>query len=1015
MDTQDDRQLSSPQGLLDSLGRLFGPFVSLFGSVAAVSATLVFAGFLSDYGAYRLAGLPRLNLTVTALAEQGADTLIDSLSLLAGGLRWVVIALLLLSLVALWGWHEGPRLRPWARSVAVHRFARVLLLVFSLLLTGGLVERAQRSLSGAHHSQVALEEALATAYDRSEFPTPYDRELEIERQTYELRIFTGPNWGARFELALDGWRAGNDSLTHGQGHKAIGIALRQLPEARTAARHIYGWLGLSALTLCVGVVLLAWWGKALREVATQTGPTELIDMSIGAATSRGPVLLRTLQRCIGILGEDASQPIERVLTPLTLILAALSLALLPLAHGLLARESLGAETVMVYLSNGQAEIKKSRELRADASAPEKSVLMERIEASRQDPPDSANDGPTARLDCKATNSAGPLENALQVYQEAQRDFLHERSTDHDFAGKRDAFFQSIHLLAGAAIETSCADSVVRLWSAMPSHGVRALYPEVADAYQQMVRRVQTAYGVRIGTLLGYPRDGQGLTLVESIVPLPLPRGGQASIVEIPRESIQASVVIPDIELRRVHIVQRQIQVDPDNTDSLKALFFATNADALEAVLDLVERRSLHANAAGVGITTLGRLAGVSTLDRPRAATRAVDLLDAIARKADTDVWPEKSDEIRSAAVTAMQLPKSPYAAYRLIATAKAEPIPPDGCVATSPQRTGKNLSCLPTLATAAGFLFQDIASELQNFRYRSPPKALTQAREDLVTLLLAIIVREDTRDHVRGAACTALGFAGKFDVGPTLTSQFWSYLQALDPAKAPFSSPVCMLRSTLFGLDRAKLRPWLRQVALGRTFAALSADEPSLHHSMRLVALGALADLGLSNEDELLFNLFVEAPDATNRELSSFSLRAFSEVASEALAGRLVDCMLENERSQAIRERCMEGLSHLQSDYDGDEGVAARLHAALANETAPDFQSACSALGVLLERGSKWLLRLGEDDVVMKKCDLVHSEGGEGRAAAPPDAADFDRALKELRDLLKRPQSGRLEGDRQLQ
>lgn len=183
-----------PPRLLESLSRLFGPFLTLFGSVAAVTAALVFAGFLSDYGAYRLAGLPRLNLNVTGLAEQGADALIDSLALLAGGMRWLVIALLLLGLLALWGWHDAPRLRPWARSSAVHSAARLVLLVFAVLLTSAMVERAQRSLSGAHYGQQALEDALSIVYappwlqlpGHDPFPSPYDRQLEIERQTYEL-------------------------------------------------------------------------------------------------------------------------------------------------------------------------------------------------------------------------------------------------------------------------------------------------------------------------------------------------------------------------------------------------------------------------------------------------------------------------------------------------------------------------------------------------------------------------------------------------------------------------------------------------------------------------------------------------------------------------------------------------------------------------------------------------------------------------------------------------------------
>lgn len=963
----------APPRLLDSLGRLFGPFVALFGSVAAVTAALVFAGFLSDYGAYRLAGLPRLNLNITGLAEQGASTLIDSLSLLAGGMRWAMIALLLLGLLALWGWHEAPRLQPWARSPAVHRLARMALLLFAVLLTSGLVERAQRSLSGAHHGQAALEDALSIAYGRANFPTPYDRQLEIERQTYELQVFRAANWGARLDVALANWWAGPAATSSG---KPTGLALRQLPEARTAARHVYGWLGLSALALCIGTVLLAWWGLALQPLVGAPGAAEGLPASAPGptATQSAPSApLRALHRLVGLLGNQAGAPIERVLAPLTLLLAVLSLALLPLAHGLLARESLGAETVMVYLDNGAAETKDIREQKLDSQDPGTRTTTRRSETSVQDPPESAEQSPKARLDCPAKLLDNDLATALRSYREAQRDFLDERPTEGGFETERTNLYSMIEALGKTSIATACADSVALLWSAMPSHGVRALYPEVAEAYQRMFRRVQTAYGVRVGILLGYPRDGEGLTLLEAVVPLPLPRGGQASMVELPRDTILALMVIPDIELRRLQPIQRQVQVDPDS-EKLGELFFASNADALEAALDLLERKKLHANASGVGITSLGRLAGVSSLDRPHIATRAIDLLDNILRRDPSDAWVEKSQDIRGAAATAMQLPKSPYAAHRFIISATREPIPADGCSAM-PAGTGAGqpLSCLPMAATAAGYLFQDLVSELQNFRSRPPPTALTDDLERLASLMMSIIARPDTRDDVRSAACTALGFAGKFDAPKDLTDQYWAYLQALKPAQAPFSSPVCMLRATLLGLDRQRLRPWLRDVARGKPFAALDAQNPNLHRSMRRTALVALADLGLADEDQLLFDVYVEAASPSNRELSSLVTRMLSEVASEPMARHLVGCALEASRTDAVRTNCLRGLKRLDNGYDGDDGTAARLHAAIAGGMVHDTGEACGTLNMLHTRGSRWLLRLPDDDPVLTRCKTAQS------------------------------------------
>lgn len=973
-----------PPRLLESLGRLFGPFLTLFGSVAAVTAALVFAGFLSDYGAYRLAGLPRLNLNLTGLAEQGADTLIDSLALLAGGMRWPVIALLLLAMLALWGWHDAPRLKPWARSGAVHRAARLLLLVFAVLLTSAMVERAQRSLSGAHHGQQALEDALAIAYDRPEFPTPFDRQLEIERQTYELRVLRPVNLAAHVETTLATWFSGAMAFD-GQSKGLTGIALRQLPEARTAARHVYGWLSVLALALCVGVVLLAWWAQALQEGNAM--PTDV----------PGPSPLHRLQRLVSLLGSSADQPIERVLAPLTLLLAMLSVALLPLAHGLLARESLGAETVMVHLDNGPTELKDTSDLEAGRGGVKAKPVKR--EASLQDPPDSAQPGPVARLDCKGSDTG--LNDALDKFRKAQREFLHKRPTSDDVNQVRTEFFESMDAVARAAIATSCADSVAQLWSAMPAYGVRAMYPEVAEAYQQMFRRVQTAYGVRVGTLLGYPRDDDGLTLAESIVPLPIPRGGQAAIAELPRKAINSTEVLPDIELRRLRAIQRRVKVDPD-TDGLGELLFAANPDALEIALDLMEHKTLHANASGVGVTSLGRLAGVATIDRPRAATRAIDLLGDLAKIGESSSWLEKTDEVRGTAATAMHLARSPYSSHRFIDAVEAEPIPASGC---PPPAVGTRLplACLPTVPTAAGFLFQDIVSEMQNFRGRPPPAKLTQDRERLARLMMSIIARAETRDDVRGAACTALGFAGKFEAPEALRNQYWQQLLALDPAKAPFSSPVCLVRATLLGLDRGQLRPFLRDVALGKRYVGLSAQQADLHRSMRRTALVALADLGLTGEVDLLFQIYMEPPNPTNHRLPALAAQAMSEASPEPLASKLLDCGLAPTADAERSRHCLEGMTHLDENYDGDEGGAARLHAAIAEGALIDQDAACQTLDLLKKRGSKWVARLPESDPVVVSCKPASKSKGEGPGPSP----ESDQLMQQLQELLKKAQQNK--------
>lgn len=796
-----------------------------------------------------------------------------------------------------------------------------------------------------------------------------------------MRVLSPVNLAARAETALATWLSGSMAFA-AQGQGLTGVALRQLPEARAAARHVYGWLSVLALALCVGVVLLAWWAQTLQEAPT----------SPPAQSDSQP--LHRLQRLVGVLGTSADQPIERVLAPLTLLLAVLSVALLPLIHGLLARESLGAETVMVYLDSGTAEVKDTSDLEI-AQGETKAKRVKR-EASLQDPPESALTGPKARLDCRGNDTV--LDKALQAYRVAQRDFLHKRPTDEAMSQVRKAFLERIDGLGEAAVGTACADSVARLWAAMPSHGVRVSHPDVAEAYQQMFRRTQTAYGVRVGTLLNYPRDDDGLTLAETVVPLPIPRGGQAAIAELPRRAIVASVVLPDIELRRLRAIQRRVKVDPD-TDGLGELLFAANPDALEIALDLMENKTLHANASGVGVTSLGRLASVALIDRPRAAARTIDLLHDLAKTGESTAWLEKTDDVRGAAITALHLARNPYAAHRFIDAVEAEPIPASGC---PPSAVGTRLplACLTTVPTSAGFLFQDIVSEMQNFRGRPPPPVLTRERERLARLMVSIIARADTRDDVRGAACTALGFAGKFDAPKDLRAQYWKQLQASDPMKAPFSSPICLLRATLLGLERAQLRPWLREVALGKRYAMMNAQQPELHSSMRRTALIALADLGLTDEVDLLFLLYTEPAKPTNDGLPALAAQAMSEASPEPLARKLLDCGLAPDADAASSRRCLQGMAELDENYDGDEGGAARLHAAIAKGAVADRGAACQTLDLLKKRGSKWIARLSDNDRVVVGCMAATKS----KDAGPASSDKSDELMQKLEELLKKAQ-----------
>ncbi len=1005
--------------LLDALARTFGPFVAVFGSGAAVGAFLLFAGFLSDFGAYRLAGLPRLNMSLTSLTEQGADTLVDALSLLAGGLRGGLLALTLLAVLFLWGWHDSPRLQPWARSVALYRCLRLTWLLLALMLAGAMIDRTQRSLSGDHYTERAQEAALVQAYAGERFPTPLDREMAIERQTYAISSpFALVNWGVWLDQRLDGTR---EKVEAGSAEVAevevTGIALRDLPQARRAARHTFGWLCLWVLVLCGGMLLLGWWSRWLGQEA-------LID-AVDAADPGWPALvgppapprpswrlsaLGSVAVLGRLMGSRAEQPLERLLSPMTQLLAVVCIGLLPLAHGLLARESLGAETVMVYLDTGASDVKSTQESRQASPAkpsndpspravaePGKESLRRREETSKS-LPDSSMATPKARLDCDH-KAMSRMDDPLDTYRQAQRDLLQLRPTEGEYPDSLSALGDSLEALSAAAIKTACADVVGRMWAARPPLGLRKQQPEVAELFWRAFQRVEVAYGVRVGTLLGYPRDGEGLTLAVNIVPLPLARGGQATVVELPRTGVVESVVIPDLEGRRLRDLRSKVSIDPKSNEA-GALLFAAGGESLDIAIDFIASQKLHANAAGVGITQLGTLSNVAKLERPATATRAVDLLAELASAKPSAVWPEKSDETRGTAVSSIHLTRNPYAAHRFVELLRAEPVGKAGCAgAVEPVP----LSCLPTTTTAAGFVFQDIVTEMQNFRRSPPPSRLVKDRDDLARELVEIIARPDTRDDVRAAACTAIGFGGKFEAPDEVVRRFWTSLQATLPDKAPFSTPACLNRTTVIGIPRSDLRPWLREVVAGRK---LVASDPNLQQLLRRTALVALADLGLSQENRILYDTYTLSGDETTAQLRDTAAQLLTEVTPIPMAQSLLACGANATLDTTLRARCLDGISLLHNSYDGDEGGALSLHQAMADGRMADVRkAACGALVAMLKRHSRSLLRLPDGDSVLKTCKPLQARtrGTEAADGTGDGASEGnDATLAALRQMIER-------------
>lgn len=728
------------QDMIDGVGSKFGPFFTLFGSATTISAFLLFSGFLSDFAAYSLAGLPRLSFSLTALVESGAAVMIDTFALMPGGKRGWVLLILVTVVVCLWAGRDVSLVRRLSRSRGTYHLVRLGLLFFALLLFTGMVDRVYRSL-GTSTPEVSTEVgALQRAYAQG-FPTPLEREFELERDSYELRYFRLPAWAAATRHIFasgpgPGARIPPVVLSGGLDEAVKGIPLRTLPQSRFEAKRVYGWLALSLVMLFMGLVLLRWWADELEALEAS------VKLAPAAAVS-APALVRMFR--------NLAAPIDRLIRPLTLLLTVLSIGLLPLTHGFLARSALGEENVMVYTKPGDLPKKKDDDHRSSGhEQPTTSSAATFLDEELPAPSGGGemHSGMTnAQQMCSSDLRNRLVELASDVNKAMSDVVLVRRSVEgEEFEQKIQAFEKAMADLTTAVLDAGCGESIRTVWASRPPRGLAAQVPEVAEAFRRSLLAVSEKYGAKLGTILSHARDGQPLILVNSIEPRVADRGEQWSMQAMQSDSVAEVVVLPNAVRRRMTDLGQLLSASPSDIDTLRSLFRIPSPEALERVLTLIERRALHANGAGVSVTKIGGMAQVSALERPDLTTRAIDDLASLASLEDTAWWPEKNDHIRSSAVTALHLTGNPYAAFRLaelLEQEKKEGMPPRCPV------DGKRLQpvhCLFTTPTAAGFLANDLTAEINRFvrlnaDRSSPvldaaPKVLLEARAGLLSALV---------------------------------------------------------------------------------------------------------------------------------------------------------------------------------------------------------------------------------------------------------------------------------------
>lgn len=880
-----DKAKAASGTLLDSLRRYLKPITLLLGSSTAIVALLLYSGFLSDFAVYRLAGLPRLSFSYTALLESGAEVLVDVLSqLIASPWRGSALFLLFAGLVGLWSYKDRPLPRRIACSDGAYQIGRLFFFVYAVFLVAGEIALIKQNINPTEEKQVVRELAREYAVTGGVLD-PVQRQLAIERTEYRIPAFPFPNWAAGLERAKDGKASPSQDTP--------GIPLRVLAESRQTAAHVFGWLVFSLLLLVAAVALLPGWR------AWQTG-----NSGCGKDTWNGEK--RTRKALPVWLRPALDEPIRYLVAPATQALCLVAIALLPMSHGLLARSSLGYETAMVSLAN------------PDAGEGERQLP--------RDPPDNAH-----CLDPKVLET---MEELGKGYRKALRDVLQLRPDEGAFEEKAKAFRGAAERLVDAAIASHCPQTLQLLWELRPSSGVSLAYPELMAGTRADMARALDHYGVRIGTLLNYPRDGQPLTLIETLMPRSPDEGGQWALSAHEPGNIREIVVLPsmqDTHARKIAVYRQAVIKNPDSEEK-EGILVSQSAASLAATLDLLENRYFHVSHAGAAVTALGGMAQANALERPDLARRAIDLLIDLASSRESRIWPEKGDNIRGAAATALHLTRNPYAAYRL-----AEELGKDmgkPCAGKLP-----GIHCVPQAITAAGFLLSDLNVEGRLFSPAEPP-AIDHARGILLRYLFDLAINQQTREDERSAACSGLNRSGVRKVGDTLTSGFFAALRRMDPIRNPMAFPSCLNSLSMLRMGGDAQRQYLRGIFQAPVPAAPDAAEP--YTAARKTAMWTLSELGLAGEADFMFRAYAEG-DEEQREWAE---KFMDEVSGPALGGKLLDCAKQHwPREPGKAGLCLRGFTKLRKSYDGDEGATQTLLGLLTSQPAPALkQDSCIAL-----------------------------------------------------------------------
>lgn len=926
-DAPKDLVATPTQDLLHAFRSYLGRFFTLFGSAAAVVAFLVFAGFLSEFALYRLVGIPRLSFSPTSLIESGAEVLIDSLSLMLGSGSRLVAAIVGFGLVVwIWGQHEQEALRSFARSARVLRWCRLAVLAWAFVLLAGLISFVQHGLDPEGADLERGRKALAEAYSHT-IPKPREVMRRVEALTYDVPWFRLPNWATAM---LDDPVAavGEDWVDAPQG-----MPTRVLPESREAARHVFGWLALSVLALATAGALLSRWRAWLDELGDERSTTTADKPAEGLGVRLAQWL--ALHPLHGIDGA-----MQFLVAPLTLLLTMAAIALLPIAHGLLARPSVGSEQVMLRLAP-KAKGVGDEAIRMTTGAEGGTTGDHKPDS------DSASSEGMGLLALKpCIGDREDLEAGRLNYFSKLAGVLHVRSSESEFEERMTAYRQATLAFAVAVADAQCEEALALLWTSRPPVGLSAVAPDVYAVFQIEAQTAFKRYPVAFGTILHYARDAEPLMLIDVAQARSGLGRSQWELRSFDRQSIAATMVVPDIGAIRDRSAVGSLRAKPDARKPVHELTSSPSIEALRGTLELIDARTLHANPNGVAVTSIGARAWVASSHRPDLTGWAVDLLIDLARADLSDRWPDKDDSLRGAAVTALSLTRSPYAASLLAAELTREgrqPCPPtDRVVARRPLR------CIPQTVTSVGYLLADFSAEIRSFGGNVPAR-VQELRTSLTEFLIDRVVESRGSFDMQGAACSALTLSAvrRGDTTPEQRERFFAAIEDA-PQDEQSALGLCINTMSQLGLGSRQHRDWL---------LARIAPNGANGDSVRRAALIALAEIGPTPDMEALLRAYAQwSPRDPVMDIVETLL---SEIPSEPSARWLVQCADDSKLRSTWRLRCLRGLTLLDDDYDGDSGSSGRATRWIDGGGLPEGfqQTACTVLKEMVDRGGLWAER----------------------------------------------------------